>query len=419
MYQHVVHRTSFENLEAMIREYFGFNIPFRDLHAIKLLMADYYRPTYMHLLHKLISGRLIHADETEIKLKKSKGYVWVFTSLEEVVFMYKPTREGEFLRELLREYQGVLVSDFYGAYDSLPCAQQKCLVHLIRDVNNDILNNPFDEELKGLGQEFALLLRPMIETVDRCGLKARFLCKHKVCVEQFYTKLAKCDYRSDMALSYKKRFEKNRDKLFTFLAYDGIPWNNNNAEHAIKQFAHYRILVDGKMTEAGLNNYLVLLSVYQTCVYKGISFFRFLLSGERDLEKFAASRQHKQGGPSPHVMLGASLSEGVMGDTNKHCHGIMRGNGSRGEKSFTPSQSNCDEATADALKTVAEEIERSHSKEATETFASFQEELQRPEPRKAVLRALWSGVTIALPTIIQMSDVATKVTKLWDSACAT
>jgi len=416
MYQHVVHRTSFENLEEMIREYFGFNIPFRDIHAIKSLMADYYRPTYMHLLHKLISGRLIHADETEIKLKKSKGYVWVFTSLEEVVFMYKPTREGEFLRELLREYQGVLVSDFYGAYDSLPCAQQKCLVHLIRDVNNDILKNPFDEELKGLGQEFALLLRPMIETVDRRGLKARFLCKHKVCVEKFYTKLAKHDYQSDMALSYKKRFEKNRDKLFTFLAYDGVPWNNNNAEHAIKQFAHYRILVDGQMTEAGLNNYLVLLSVYQTCVYKGMSFFRFLLSGERDLEKFAASRQHKQGGPSPHVMLGASLSEGVMGDKNKHRHGIMRGNGTRSEKSCTPSQSDCDEATAEALKKVAEEIERSHSKEAAEIFASFQEELQRPESRKAVLRALWSGVTIALPPIIQMSDVTTKVAKLWDSA---
>jgi hypothetical protein len=53
-------------------------------------------------------------------------------------------------------------------------------------------------------------------------LKARFLCKHKAGVEQFYTKLAKRDYQSDMALTYKKRFEKNRDKLFTFLAYDGV-----------------------------------------------------------------------------------------------------------------------------------------------------------------------------------------------------
>ena len=226
MYQHVVHRTSFEHLEEMIREYFGLSIRFRDIHAFKSLVAEYYRSTYTHLLHQLLSGRLIHADETEIKLKKSKGYVWVFTSLEEVVFMYKPTREGEFLRELLRDYQGVLVSDFYGAYDSLPCPQQKCLIHLMRDLNNDILKNPFDEALKGLVQEFAWLLRPMIETVDRCGLQAHFLGKHKVGVERFYTELARCDYQSAMALSYKKRFEKNRDKLFTFLAYDGVPWNN-------------------------------------------------------------------------------------------------------------------------------------------------------------------------------------------------
>ena len=60
--------------------------------------------------------------------------------------------------------------------------------------------------------------------------------------------------QSEMALSYKRRFEKNRDKLFTFLAYDGVPWNNNNAEHAIKQFANYKILSDGKMTVSGLNN---------------------------------------------------------------------------------------------------------------------------------------------------------------------
>ena len=26
----------------------------------------------------------------------------------------------------------------------------------------------------------------------------------------------------------------NMARLFTFLDYDGVPWNNNNAEHAIK-----------------------------------------------------------------------------------------------------------------------------------------------------------------------------------------
>jgi hypothetical protein len=222
-----------------------------------------------------------------------------------------------------------------------------------------------------------------------------------------------------MALSYKKRFEKNRDKLFTFLAYDGVPWNNNNAEHAIKQFAHDRILADGKMTEAGLHNYLVLLSVYQTCVYKGMSFFRFLLSGEHDLDTFGASRQHKSGRASTDFMPGVPPSEGVMGDKGQHRHGVPRGNVGRGEKWRSLGKNDYDKEIADALQQVAEEIKRSHSKEAAETFESFQEELQRPAPRRAVLRALWSGVTIVLPTILQMPDVVTRIAKLWDAAFAT
>ena len=79
---------------------------------------------------------------------------------------------------------------------------------------------------------------------------------------------------------------KYEKELFLFLDYDNIPWNNNNAEHAIKYFAKYRRLVNGKITQHGLEAYLILLSVYQTCEYKGINFLDFLLSKEQDIDKF-------------------------------------------------------------------------------------------------------------------------------------
>jgi hypothetical protein len=44
--------------------------------------------------------------------------------------------------------------------------------------------------------------------------------------------------------------------LFTFLDHDGVPWNNNNAEHAVKAFAYYRRVFDGMMGEDGLSDYL-------------------------------------------------------------------------------------------------------------------------------------------------------------------
>ena len=74
----------------------------------------------------------------------------MLTNMEDVVYMYRPNREADFLQDLLTDFKGVLVSDFYTGYDSLPCEQQKCLVHLIRDMNDDLMGNPYDEEFKAL-----------------------------------------------------------------------------------------------------------------------------------------------------------------------------------------------------------------------------------------------------------------------------
>src|SRR4029453_2736788 len=107
------------------------------IHMFKSLMAGYYRTTYRGLLKKILSGDLLHVDETEVNLRTGKGFVWVFTGLENVVFVYKPTREGDFLRELLKDFHGVLVSDFYAAYDPIDCPPQKCLIHLMTGMNQE------------------------------------------------------------------------------------------------------------------------------------------------------------------------------------------------------------------------------------------------------------------------------------------
>jgi hypothetical protein len=252
----------------------------------KSTAAQMYQGTYEGILRTIVEGRLIHADETQVSIEGKRAYVWVFTTLEEVAYYYTETREGDFLHELLREFSGVLVSDFYAAYDAMPCAQQKCLIHLIRDLNTDLLKQPFNLELQGLVRDFALLLKPIIETVDRFGLTAQYLRKHKAFVCRFYHDLSMRDYQSESAVYYKKRFEKNQGKLFTFLDYDGIPWNNNNAEHAIKAFASLRKVLGGVSTEKGIREYLTLLSICKTCQYKGVSFLDFLRSGEKNIDVF-------------------------------------------------------------------------------------------------------------------------------------
>src|ERR1700730_2668580 len=173
--------------------------------------------------------------------------------MEEVIYIWSETREGSVAGEFLKGFKGVLVSDFYSAYDSIDCPQQKCLIHLIRDLNGDVLDHPYDEELKELVQNFAVLLRPIIETIDRFGLKKRFLHKHVSTVDRFYKTLSMREYDSESALRCKDRFERNREKLFTFLKHDGVPWNNNNAEHAVKAYARLRTLFQGQSTPKAIS----------------------------------------------------------------------------------------------------------------------------------------------------------------------
>lgn len=84
---------------------------------------------------------------------------------------------------------------------------------------------------------------------------------------------------------------KNRGTLFTFLHHHGVPWNNNNAEHAIKAFARLRDVIAGSSSRKGVDEYLTLLSVAETCEYRGIDFLDFLRSEELEVDTFAKGRK--------------------------------------------------------------------------------------------------------------------------------
>jgi predicted RecB family nuclease len=295
MYEHVVHRTSFPHVAEKIDDYFGLPINTADVHCFKGLMARYYADTYQRLLDKIAGGAIIHTDETGVQVRGvGKGYVWVFTNQEEVVFMYRPSRESGFLRELFNGFNGVLISDFYSAYDALPFTQQKCHIHLIRDINDDIQAHPWDEDLKAIAAAYGRLLRTIIATVDQFGLRTRHLGKHRGDVERFYRTIGRQAYRSDVAEGYRRRLLEYREKLFTFLDRDDVPWNNNNAERAVKWFAVYRDLADGMFSAAGLDDYLILLSIYVTCRYKELNFLQFLLSQKKDIDVYCANMSDRR-----------------------------------------------------------------------------------------------------------------------------
>ena len=278
MYNNLVCGQNLFRVRRALIDIFKLDVPQPTIFRFKASQREILQPVYDNILAHLLKGSLLHIDETEVKLKGCVGYVWVFANMDSVYFEYRDSRKAQFLGPLLADFKGVLVSDFFTGYDSAECPQQKCLIHLIREMNEDLLHNSFDAEYKDLVERFSHLLQQIVATVDKYGLKRRHLGKHRHEAVRLLRSVEKAHYSSPTATKYQDRLGKYGSRLFTFLDYDGVPWNNNNAEHAIHSFARVRRFADGKFTEASIREYLVILSVAETCNYQNIDTLKFLLA---------------------------------------------------------------------------------------------------------------------------------------------
>ena len=293
VYQRVAMRLPYDSIGELYQVLFREYVNPSSMVIFMRQFAEKYAATEEYLARAILKGQLIHADETKIKVAGVSKYVWGLTDGRRAIFKLTDTRETDFLRELLDGYNGVLISDFYGGYDSFPCRQQKCLVHLIRDLNNDLWKNPFLAEYELFVARIRDLLLPIFRDVERYGLKKRHLQKHMKSVDRFYRQtIDSTTWGSEIIHTYQKRFLRYRESLFLFVNKDGIPWNNNMGERVLRHLAVQR-KISNTFFGRGATDYLTLLGIAQSCRFQEKSFLRFLLSEERDVGAFKDRRRRK------------------------------------------------------------------------------------------------------------------------------
>jgi hypothetical protein len=300
IYQRIALRMSYRLISKATFDLFSEQLSIPTAIAFVEKFSKYYQRTENLLLRDILDGPVVHLDETRINIMGANQYVWVFTDNARVAFRLRPNREADFLKPLFSTFKGTIVTDFFGGYDALPCTQQKCLVHLIRDLNDDLWKNPFDDELEGFVTAVRDLLVPLLADVQRFGLKARHLRKHRSRIDRFYRDLitGQASVRNTTA-RYRKRFERYKESLFSFIANDGVPWHNNAAERALRHLAVQR-KISGAFSEKGAGDYLRLLAIAQSCRFQRKSFLGFLLSKSKNVDEYKdRSRMHPYLGIAP------------------------------------------------------------------------------------------------------------------------
>src|SRR5204862_1348693 len=91
------------------------------------------------------------------------GYIWSFSTEGPTAlryYVYNPSRSGAVAEDVLGVgFAGVLVSDFYAGYNGKARRQQRCWVHLLRDLRDLKEAHPTDEAVAEWAKEVGLLYK--------------------------------------------------------------------------------------------------------------------------------------------------------------------------------------------------------------------------------------------------------------------
>ena len=180
--------------------------------------------------------------------------------------------------EVLGEsFDGVLVSDFYAAYNHYPGVKQRCRVHLLRHIH----------ELKALYPEDTGLVRwagavrqlyDGAKTYAEAGGQPppgyqRMVSHGQLMLEKQLLALCRPFSNDDAAPQVKlcRRIERFIKGLFVFVSHPDVPSENNAEERSLRHLVISRKISGGTRSEQGTNSKMTLSSLLGTWRAKGLN----------------------------------------------------------------------------------------------------------------------------------------------------
>jgi hypothetical protein len=273
----------FDEVGRIFKDLFNLNLSPSSLVNFENKMAENSFIEYEKIKSMVKNSSFIHSDETGWRVDGRNYWLWCFTNDKIALYHIDKTRGSDVVKQILgKDYKGVLISDFYSAYNSISAsAKQKCIVHLLRDIK-DIKEN---KELKSTDNLFCEMLKETLqEAIDddkefRCGKKtSEELKKDKEEICKKLTDLMLCEISDEKLKTLRKRIIKHNNELLTFFDNKDVEPTNNRAERNLRPNVIMRKVTFGNRSQTGVRNHQVLMSVLQTGVLSGANPFDIFLS---------------------------------------------------------------------------------------------------------------------------------------------
>jgi transposase len=273
-------RISRRDMAELAGDLFGLEMSVGAADAICQRASAALREPHERLAASVLGSPALNVDETGWRTAGHGRTLWTAATPAAAIFRVAEDRHRDRLEELIGDYEGIVCSDRWWAYDHLdPECRQACWQHLWRD---------FTRHSEGLAEQKAFgeagleltgrlfrVWHAFAEHRDRDRLR-----REMEPIEAELRTLVERAARKSKRTRYHGRFARNLLKiwpaLWTFVTVPGVEPTNNAAERALRGPVIHRKLSHGTRSGDGERFIERALSASVTCRLQGRSLFAYL-----------------------------------------------------------------------------------------------------------------------------------------------
>lgn len=259
------HGLPYSKIQMMFQELCGLKVTDSALAQALQRLARFLEVEKQVILDAVRASPWIHGDETGWKIAGTNHWLWDFVNQKLAVYKIARSRGRKIPQEVLgKNYRGIVLSDFLSAYDKLGRKRQRCLVHLIREMNQCREKDRSVEYLLAYRK-----LKRILNDARRLDQKRRELAPWTFARRVSLIKARLLDFacqpfRNKNWKRLSKRLLKYCEEILTFLEVPGLPQDNNHAERMIRPNVIFRKISFQNMSRKGADAHEVLMSLLQT-----------------------------------------------------------------------------------------------------------------------------------------------------------
>ena len=267
------YRLSKREVKALLEEFFGLGISVGSVSNAEALISLSLKPSVDEVGQAIQKCSYLHVDETSHYHQGGQEWLWVATTQALSYFKIFEHRDTVSAKALIGEdYQGIAVTDRYGAYNWLPASQrQYCWAHLKRDFKK------VAEREGGLGYHLLIIYRHVFDAWHAIQAGKSSSWRLLDAIKRF----RRCLHEGRLLAGTKTghlciKLLKDWPSLWHFLRRADVEPTNNQAERQLRHAVIWRKKCFGTQAERGKRFVERILTCTLSCRQQGRSLLAFV-----------------------------------------------------------------------------------------------------------------------------------------------